>query len=107
MVFQTKAFNLGFFIGSMPMIIVNLVSYLAYRIEVKESLARNVSSTKVFIDTFSHFGFPFPVFYGNQIDFLGLVVNILIGVACCVVLGLTFGFVWSKISTDQIGLNKR
>ena len=107
---QGKAFNSGFLLGFILFLITNLISFLVYRIEVGESVARNLSSSKISIDTISYFGFPFPIFYGksyyslNQFNLAALVVNILAAIFFSFVVGLTFKFIWSKISSRRVKL---
>jgi hypothetical protein len=97
--FRNKAFYLGFFIGILVIIILNLYT--------------------IYLRTGCHhcafwFGFPLPFYvsyitncetenisfgcYTGEISWFGTVANILFTAIFCLVTGLVFKFVWSKIS---------
>ncbi|MBC7899522.1 MAG: hypothetical protein H7070_05660 [Saprospiraceae bacterium] len=103
-IIQTKPFHLGFTIASVLFLFANLLSFLFYRIEVGESAARDISSSKISISTISQFGFPFPIFHGkyyyslDQFNFAAFIVNILAALLLSFVLGSVFKLVQSRIS---------
>ena len=101
--FQNNAFSLGFTVGFILIILINFVNSI---ISYQNFLQSKFSAGGYII------GFPF-TFYKVEIGFLnyfyfiwfGLFADILIALIFSFLLGLTFKFVWSKISSRRTKLS--
>ncbi|MGI8786859.1 MAG: hypothetical protein ACR2HG_03760 [Pyrinomonadaceae bacterium] len=98
--FKIKSFKYGFILGIFLSSIIQLLEYANYLSE-RESLI-NLSRAGIHIDTISHWGIPFPIFYGGHFILAGLIANISVALIFSFLLGSTFKLVWSKISSRRM-----
>lgn len=106
--FKNKSFRWGFLLAFLSLLSLNFVSFLQYRNQVDEINGINRTSD-INLMVIHCFGFPLPIFYGQDYAFdgiwwRGLVFNILVGFVFSVIVGLLFAFIQSRTSASKIGL---
>lgn len=103
---ENKGFKYGFKIGIILFLLAQLISFLNYIF----SVFRINTPPGVSVHGFWDIGFPFSMYYGmydvfhGDLNFTGLIGNILIAIIFSVAVGLIFKFVQSKNSPRRVKL---
>lgn len=103
---KNKGFKYGFKVGIILSLFAQSISFLSYFL----SLFNFGSRPGIVIHQFWDIGFPFSMYYGmydlfhGDLNFRGIVGNILIAIIFSIAVGLIFKFSWSKISSRRVTL---
>ena len=95
--FRNRPFGVGFIVGLSLAILVNTLSYVAYRMEV-EKMVEFRRQSDLHMSIIYYIGLPFPFYQGQLFVFPALVVDILIFAIFSVTVGLVFRWVATRMS---------
>lgn len=95
---KNKGFMYGFSFGISISLLIQIISFIIYF--VSKTNFRNPPGMNIHMLWW--FGLPFPIYYGGELVWRGIVANILVTIIFSLIIGSISKFIWTKIQARKL-----